>query len=189
MVGMAVQETGSVCRCADKISDSAGSGPGGQVVDEVSGIVREVMTKYRHHKGMLVHALQDVQRVLGYLPEDALRIVAEELDFPFAQVYGVASFYTQFYFSPRGKNILQVCVGTACHIRGAPAILGRFEQELGIKAEETTADFEFTLGAVSCVGCCGLAPVVVANERVVKKKDHHKIITRLRKQAEDSAVG
>lgn len=188
MVGMVAQGTGSVCQCMSKGSDSAGLGPREQIAEEISGRVREIMAKYRHHEGVLVHALQDIQRALGYLPEDALRIVAEELDFPFAQVYGVASFYTQFYFSPRGKNIVQVCVGTACHIRGAAAILGRFEQELGIKAEETTADLEFTLEAVSCVGCCGLAPVVVANEQVVKKKDHPKLTTRLKNQAEAHAV-
>ena len=141
--------------------------------------VREIVAKYKHKEGVLVHALQDIQQEFGYLQEDALRIASKELGLSFAQVYGVASFYTQFYFTPRGRNIIKVCVGTACYIRGAQAILDRFEEELGIKAGETTPDLEFTLETVNCVGCCGLAPVVVANEQVVKKRDHPKLIARL----------
>jgi len=142
--------------------------------------VREIVAKYRHKQGVLVHALQDIQQEFGYLPQDALRIVSKELNFSPAQVYGVASFYAQFYFTRRGENVIKVCVGTACHVRGAMAVLDRFEKELGIKDGETTADFKFSLETVSCVGCCGLAPVAVANEQVVKKKDHPTLITRLR---------
>lgn len=142
--------------------------------------VREIVAKYRHRKGVLVHALQDIQRELRYLPGGALRIVAEELKLPPAHVYGVASFYAQFYLAPRGKNVVQVCVGTACHVRGAMFVLDRLERELGIKAGETTADLGFTLATVNCVGCCGLAPVVVANEKVVKKGDQAKLVARLR---------
>ena len=144
-----------------------------------SGRAWEIVAKYRQREGVLVHVLQDIQREFGYLPEDALRIAAKGLNLSFAQVYGVASFYTQFYFTPRGENVIKVCVGTACHIRGALAVLDRFEKELGIKAGETTNDLKFTLETVSCVGCCGLAPVVVANEQVVKKRDHPKLIARL----------
>jgi len=147
--------------------------------------VREIVAKYRYKQGVLVHALQDIQREFGYLPEDALRIAAEEIGLSLAQVYGVASFYAQFYFTPRGKNVTRVCVGTACHIRGALAVLERFEKDLGIKDGETTPDLRFTLETVSCVGCCSLAPVVVVNEQVVRKKDHHKIIARLRSSGEE----
>ncbi len=139
----------------------------------------EIVAKYRQREGVLVDVLHDIQREFGYLPEEALRITAKGLNLSFAQVYGVASFYTQFYFTPRGENVIKVCVGTACHIRGALAVLDRFEKELGIKAGETTNDLKFTLETVSCVGCCGLAPVVVANEQVVKKRDHPKLIARL----------
>ncbi|MFC2056524.1 NAD(P)H-dependent oxidoreductase subunit E [Chloroflexota bacterium] len=142
--------------------------------------VREIVAKYRHREGVLVDALHDIQREFGYLPGDALRIAAEELNFTFAHVYGVASFYSQFYFTPRGKNVVRVCVGTACHVRGAPAVLDQFEEELGVKAEETTEDLKFTLETVSCVGCCGLAPVAVVNDQVFKKKDQPKVIARLK---------
>jgi NADH:ubiquinone oxidoreductase subunit E len=94
----------------------------------------------------------------------------------------VASFYSQFYFEPRGRNVIKVCIGTACHIRGASAILERIEKELGVKDGETTPDMEFTLETVNCVGCCGLAPVIVANERVVRKKDQQKVVARLKNQ-------
>ncbi|GFP19262.1 NADH-quinone oxidoreductase subunit E [Candidatus Hakubella thermalkaliphila] len=142
--------------------------------------VREIVAKSRYKQGVLVHVLQDIQQEFGYLPEDALRIAAEEIGLSLAQVYGVASFYSQFYFTPRGENVVRVCVGTACHIRGALAVLERFEKELGLKDGETTPDLKFTLETVSCVGCCSLAPVVVTNEKVVKKKDHQKILDRLR---------
>lgn len=165
-----------------KSIDDASVGLMEKVPSDDSGRVREIVAKYKHKKGMLVHVLQDIQRELGYLPEDALRIAAKELNLSFAQVYGVASFYTQFYFTPRGRNVVKVCVGTACHIRGATAVLDRFEKELGIKAGETTADLEFTLETVSCVGCCGLAPVAVANEQVVKRRDQPKLIAHLRNQ-------
>lgn len=147
--------------------------------------VREIVAKYRYKQGVLVHVLQDIQREFGYLPEDALRIAAEEIGLSLAQVYGVASFYAQFYFTPRGENVIRVCVGTACHIRGALVVLERVEKELGLKDGETTPDLKFTLETVSCVGCCSLAPVVVANEKVVKKKDHHKILARLRSSREE----
>ncbi len=163
-----------------KSIDDASVGLMEKVASDDSGRVREIVAKYKHKEGVLVHVLQDIQRELGYLPEDALRIASKELNLSFAQVYGVASFYTQFYFSPRGRNVVKVCVGTACYIRGATAVLDRFEKELGLKAGETTADLKFTLETVSCVGCCGLAPVAVANEQVVKRRDHLKLIARLR---------
>lgn len=132
---------------------------------------------------MLVPLLQDVQEEFGYLEEGVMRALAEALRLPLAQLYGVASFYAQFYFEPRGRNVIRVCTGTACHIRGGAAILARLEEELGIRAGETRADLVFTLETVSCVGCCGLAPVVVANDRVFRKRDQRKLIDWIRKQS------
>ena len=168
-----------------KDTGTAGVGPIAEEAGDDLEKVLEVVANYRRREGVLVPVLQDIQRELGYLPEHALRIASRELDLPFAQVHGVASFYAQFYFTPRGRNIIQVCVGTACHIRGSQRILERFENELGIKAGETTEDLEFTLETVSCVGCCGLAPVVVANEKVIKQRDLPKLIARLRNQGEE----
>jgi len=144
-----------------------------------------ILARYRDRRGALIPLLQEVQEEFGYLAEGVMRALAEALDVSPAQLYGVASFYTQFYFEPRGKNIIRVCTGTACHIRGALGVLERFEKELGIKAGETSPDLKFTLETVNCVGCCGLAPVVVVNEQVIKKKDHPKVIARLKGEGEE----
>lgn len=137
--------------------------------------IAPILARYARRKGVVVPLLQDVQSELGYLPEQAMRIVAEEIGFPLARLYGVASFYSQFYFQPRGKHVVRVCTGTACYIRGAPALLARLEEELGIRAGQTTPDLAFTLETVNCVGCCALAPVVVVDDRVLRKRDHKKL--------------
>lgn len=148
--------------------------------------VRELLKRYEGKRGVLVHALQDVQREFGFLPEEALEVIADEFDLSLAHVYGVASFYTHFYFTPRGKNIIKVCTGTACHVRGSKVILEGLEEELGIKAGETTDDFEFTLETVSCVGCCALAPVVVVNEEVSRERNPKKIIATIKNKKEEN---
>ncbi len=139
-----------------------------------------IWDRYRGQRGALIPLLQEIQEEFGYLEEGAVRASAKALGVSPAQLYGVASFYTKFYFEPRGRNIIHVCMGTACHIRGALAVLERFGQELGVEAGKTSEDFKYTLETVNCVGCCGLAPVVVVNERVVKKGDHPKVIARLK---------
>ena len=147
--------------------------------DDVAARMEPILARYEDRKGILVPLLQDAQAEFGFLPEVVVRIISKRLGVAPAKIYGVASFYSQFYFEPRGRNVLKVCVGTACHIRGAPAILDRLEKELDIEDGETTPDMEFTLETVNCVGCCGLAPVIVANEKVVRKRDQQKIVARL----------
>jgi NADH:ubiquinone oxidoreductase subunit E len=115
-------------------------------------------------RGMLISVLQKVQGKIGYLPEDAMKMIAERLNLSLNNIYGVASFYKHFHFKPRGKNVVKVCMGTACHVRGARAILTEMEQKLGIKEGETTADLSVTLETVGCVGCCALAPVTTIND-------------------------
>lgn len=124
------------------------------VLDEAAG-----------QRGMLIAVLQRVQEKLGYLPEDAMKMIAERLSLSLNNVYGVASFYKHFHFKPRGKNIVKVCMGTACHVRGARSVLTEMEQQLGIKEGETTKDMSVTLETVGCVGCCALAPVVTINDK------------------------
>ncbi len=144
--------------------------------------IAPILDRYRGKKGALIPLLQDVQAELGWLPEEALKLVADTLGLTLAQVVGVASFYAQFYFEPRGRHVIRVCTGTACHIRGAPQILERLEKELGVKAGETTEDLAFTLETVNCVGCCALAPVVVVDDRVLKRRDHRKLWDWVRKR-------
>jgi NADH:ubiquinone oxidoreductase subunit E len=116
-------------------------------------------------RGMLIAVLQRVQEKIGYLPEEAMTMIAERMSLSLNNVYGVASFYKHFHFKPRGKNIVKVCMGTACHVRGGKAVLTEMEQKLGIKEGETTKDLSVTLETVGCVGCCALAPVVTINDK------------------------
>jgi NADH-quinone oxidoreductase subunit E len=136
-------------------------------VDEKIGNVGEVLSEVEKKKGVLIHAFQSIQKEYNYLPEDVLNALSRKLDIPLSEVYSTASFYKHFYFKPRGRNVLCVCVGTACHVRGAGKVLEKIEESFGIKEGETTPDMSLTLETVGCVGCCGLAPVVTVNEEVV----------------------
>ena len=109
---------------------------------------------------VLIPALQEIQAQHNYLPEPALRAVAQRLNVPLTEVFHVATFYSCFSLEPVGKHLVQVCLGTACHVRGAPRVLDRLLRELKLGHLGTTRDFEFTIRTVRCIGCCGLAPVL-----------------------------
>lgn len=126
-----------------------------------------VLTEEQKNKGMLIHAFQEIQKEHNYLPEEELLKLSEKLKAPLSEIYSAATFYKHFYFEPRGKNIISVCVGTACHVRGASKVLNGLEDEFGIKQGQTTTDMAMTLETVGCVGCCGLAPVVTVNSEVI----------------------
>ena len=136
-------------------------------VDEKIGNVKDVLSEAQKKRGVLIHAFQSIQKEHNYLPEEVLNSLAKKLNIPLSEVYSTASFYKHFYFKPRGRNVVCVCVGTACHVRGAKKVLEKIEESFGIKEGETTADMSMTLETVGCVGCCGLAPVVTVNEEVV----------------------
>ncbi|MEG0283732.1 MAG: NAD(P)H-dependent oxidoreductase subunit E [Erysipelotrichales bacterium] len=114
----------------------------------------------------LIQVLHRAQGLYGYLPRNVQIHVAEQLNIPAAKVYGVVSFYSYFTDTPRGENVVQVCMGTGCFVKGADKVMDTFENELGIKSGETTEDMKFTLSGVRCVGACGLAPVVLINDKV-----------------------
>jgi NADH:ubiquinone oxidoreductase subunit E len=136
-------------------------------VDEKIGNVKEVLTEDQKKRGILIHAFQSIQKEYNYLPEDVLKALAKKLDIPLVEVYSTASFYKHFYFKPRGRNVVCVCTGTACHVRGASKVLEKVEESFGVKPGETTPDLSMTLETVGCVGCCGLAPVVTVNDEIV----------------------
>ena len=117
----------------------------------------------RSQPQQLIEVLQDVQECYGYIPEEAMQIVAQELGVPIMEVYRVASFYTAFSLTPRGKNIMTICMGTACHVRGAKLLPNQVAGQLGISAGATTEDGQFTVEHVNCLGACALGPVVVHN--------------------------
>jgi NADH-quinone oxidoreductase subunit E len=126
-------------------------------------------------RGLLIPMLQLVQDALSYLPPAAIAMVAGQLALPASEVYGVATFYNQFRFSPPGRHPVKVCLGTACHVRGGEIILENFERKLEIKEGQTTADREFSIDRVACVGCCALAPVALVGETLHGKMQPSKV--------------
>lgn len=125
-----------------------------------------ILDRYGRDRGLLVSILQDVQEKYRYLPREALERVGAALDVPMAQVYAVATFFKAFSLKPRGRHVFQVCMGTACHVRGAPLIRDKLERDLGVRNGETAADLSVTLESVNCVGACALGPVVVLDDEV-----------------------
>lgn len=122
--------------------------------------VQSVIRKHHGQKKDLIGILLDIQNECNYLPQESLVEVSRALDMPLTDVVGVATFYRAFSLTPRGKHSCLVCMGTACHVRGGPKILEEFERKLNVKAGETTADGQFTLETVACLGCCAIGPVV-----------------------------
>jgi NADH:ubiquinone oxidoreductase subunit E len=136
----------------------------------------------RSQPHQLIEVLQDVQEQYGYLPEDVLRTVAQELGVPIMEVYRVACFYKAFCLTPRGKNVITVCMGTACHVRGAHVLLDQIEGQLHIEPGRTTEDGLFTVERVNCLGACALGPVVVQNGSYC----HHMTPGKLRNLIEEA---
>ena len=137
------------------------------------GLVRDILTTHVNAPGQLLPILLDVQTKVGYLPEEGVRAIADFLGIDSGEIYSVASFYSQFRFTPIGKYHIQVCRGTACHIRGAPRILAELEEQTDISEGETSDDMRYTLETVACMGCCALAPAVKVNSDV-----HGELTTR-----------
>ena len=137
--------------------------------------IQAIIEKHDKESGGLISILEEIQAKYGYLPSDALRFVSEKTGRSLTDVYGVATFYKTFSLKPRGKHLVSVCLGTACHVRNAPAIKGELQLQLGIKAGETTPDKDFTLETVNCLGACALGPVVVVDGRYFSKVDPGKV--------------
>jgi len=147
--------------------------------------VAAIVSEYGGDRDSLISILQDIQSAYHYLPEDALRAVASQLDLPLIQVCGVATFFKAFSLEPRGEHIVSVCLGTACHVRGAPAVLDEVERQLGIKASETTEDMQYSLETVNCLGACALGPIVVVDGKYRGQMSPGKVKKALRKQRKD----
>lgn len=137
---------------------------GNPVKDVRKERLEELLKQYSKQKGALIPVLQEAQEIYGYLPKDVMEEISSKLRIPFSKIYGVATFYAQFHLKPRGRHVIRVCQGTACHVRGSAKILNRVESELGIKSGQTTEDLRFTIEPVACLGACGLAPVMMIDE-------------------------
>ena len=127
---------------------------------------RLVEDRFNNDKENLIMILQAIQSQYNYLPRPALSYLSEKIEIPLSRIYGVATFYSTFSLEPRGKNIISICLGTACHVRGAGKVLDRIEDTLHVRNGNTTDDGQFTLESVRCIGCCSLGPVVKINEDV-----------------------
>lgn len=136
---------------------------------------KEVIEKYKDVPGCLMPVLQEAQGIFGYLPLEVQKAIAEELGISLSEVYGVATFYSQFRLKPTGKYRISVCLGTACYVKGADKVLKRIEERLGIQNGECTEDRLFSLDSCRCVGACGLAPVMMINDEVYGKLDPDKV--------------
>lgn len=137
----------------------------GQSVDlgELGKKVSFILERYSRDASQLVAILQDIQAEYNWLPKEALEEVSQGLGIPLSRVFSVATFFRAFSLRPRGRHLIQVCLGTACHVRGAPRILEQMERELGIRPGEVTEDLQFSLETVNCVGACALGPVVIVD--------------------------
>lgn len=147
--------------------------------------IESIIRRHGAQKSALIAMLQDVQQEYTYLPEDVLRHLSRTLQVPLSRIYSLATFYRAFSLKPKGRHPISVCLGTACHVKGAVKILEKFERELGISTGQTTPDLNFGLEQVRCLGCCGLAPVVTVGQDVYGKMTVTKvdqIIKRYRKQ-------
>lgn len=147
--------------------------------------IEKMLEGFEGRRNDLIPMLQALQQKVGYLSEEGMKVIASYIGIPESKVYGTATFYSQFYFTPRGEEEVKVCLGTACHVRGALQIIDFIERELGIECGETTCDHKFSLERVNCVGACALAPVVMIGDKVYGRMDAKKVKEVLEKSAEE----
>jgi len=150
----------------------------------------EIISEYKDVPGATIPILQKVSSSFSYLPEPALRYTAKAMNKPASELYRIATFYNSFSLEPVGKYVINICMGTACHVKGAPGVLEAFERELEIKKGQTTSDMLFTLDTVMCLGCCGLAPVLKINDNIhglMTKREVPKLIKKYREAQNEKA--
>lgn len=147
-------------------------------------LMDQVFEKYREQKGALIPILQRAQDIYGYLPREILQLVASRLGVALSKVYGVATFYSQFYLERRGRHVLRLCDGTACHVKGTPKLMAAVADEYGIGPGETTQDGELTFEVVYCLGSCALAPVAVLDGQVMGRMRRERLLSEVRSQLE-----
>lgn len=146
---------------SDKITNIPFSG-----TPEQEAQLTAVINEHKNQEGALMPIMQKAQDIYGYLPIEVQTMIAKGLNCPLEQVYGVSTFYSQFNLEPKGEHLIRVCLGTACYVRGSQDILTELERQLKIEAGHTTPDAKFTLEATRCLGCCGLAPVIMIDDDV-----------------------
>lgn len=141
--------------------------------------IKSLLYKYKGEEGGLITLLQKLQEEEGYLSRARLELVAQEMNLSLAKVMGIVTFYSQFHLVPKGQNIIRVCMGTACHVKGSAGIMDTIQNELGVGTGETTSDGKFSVEAVSCIGACGLAPVITVNHETYGKLSPNEVLELL----------
>jgi NADH:ubiquinone oxidoreductase subunit E len=148
----------------------------------MENVLEEIYHNYLKSEGNVITILQDIERHFGYIPEEAVIWFSNKLDIPASRFYGIATFYSQFHLKPRGKNVITICRGTACHVKGSEKLINRLMIELDLKeGEDTTEDLSFTIERVNCVGACGISPVVIINGEVYGNVNIDKILREIKK--------
>jgi NADH-quinone oxidoreductase subunit E len=144
------------------------------------GLLEPILLEFREQKGAVIPILQRTQDIFGYLPEEAMIEIANKSGISISQLYGIATFYAQFNLEPRGRHIINVCDGTACHVRGAPKLIKAVEDEFNLKAGGSDPAYQYTLEIVYCLGSCGLAPIALVNEQVVGNTTSDSLVDRIK---------
>jgi NADH:ubiquinone oxidoreductase subunit E len=144
------------------------------------GQLQAVIDEYKDTKGSLMPVMQKAQEIFGAVTFEVQNFIAEKMDIPMTDVYGVATFYSQFALEPKGEHVISVCLGTACYVRGVQAVLDRLVEELDVEVGKTTKDRKFTLEATRCLGCCGLAPVMTIDGNVYARMTPEDVIRVLK---------
>lgn len=144
--------------------------------------LEKILIDYKKNEGNIITILQDIEKNFGYIPEEAVTWFSKKLNIPASRFFGTATFYSQFHLKPRGKNIVTVCRGTACHVKGSERLINRLLMELDISPDEdTTADLKFTIEKVNCIKACGIAPVTILNHEVHGKMTLDKLMKEIKK--------
>ncbi|MCS6907552.1 MAG: NAD(P)H-dependent oxidoreductase subunit E [Anaerolineales bacterium] len=141
----------------------------------------EIIDEYKNQRGAVIPVLQRTQETYGYLPKPALKEISKRLRIPLSRLQGVATFYAQFHLKRRGRHLIRVCDGTACHVKGATKLVNVIEENLELKAGGSSPDYKYSLEIVYCVGSCGLAPVVIVDDRVVGQAEPDKLVRQLKR--------
>ncbi|MGB2965072.1 MAG: NAD(P)H-dependent oxidoreductase subunit E [Anaerolineales bacterium] len=143
-------------------------------------LLEPILLAYREQKGAVIPILQRAQDLYGYLPEEAMAAIAKKSGISISQLYGVATFYAQFNLEPRGRHIINICDGTACHVSGAPKLVQAVEDQFNLEAGGSDPDYQYTLEIVYCLGSCGLAPIALVNEQVVGNTTPDSLIDKIK---------
>lgn len=157
-------------------------GQGGVATQPMVDLTRltRVLDQFKGKKESLIPILQRTQDLYGYLPREAIAFIAQQTRIPLSRIHGVATFYAQFHLTRRGRNLVRVCDGTACHVRGSGKNLDALQQAIGIAPGETTPDFKLTLEVVYCLGSCGISPVALVNDRVCARLNADALVQRVK---------